>query len=106
MTFTPFATSRRSGAQPVLKRRLFRYAWMVLALAGAPALASASSPEEQMAQMRAECTRLHEDMNAMAKDGRDAMDDSSLSAEQRRTHQMCMSMPHDSGGEMQGEGRL
>lgn len=34
MSFMQFAMSRRSGAQPVLKRRLFRYAWMVLALAG------------------------------------------------------------------------
>lgn len=103
MTFSQFAALRRYGDQPSAKRRLFRRVWLFAALAAAPTLATASSPDEEMAQMRAECDRLHEEMGAMAKDGADAMDESSLSEDQRRMHRMCMSMPHDSDADGQRE---
>lgn len=106
MTFTPFATLRRYGAPPSAARRYFRYAWLFVALAAAPTLASASSPNDKMAQMRAECAKLHKDMEAMSKDGADTMNESSLSDEQRQMHRMCMSMPHDSTSDGEGEGRL
>lgn len=106
MIFTPFVASPRCSAQPSANRRLFRRVWLFVILAAAPTLATASSPDDEMAQMRAECDRLHEEMGAIAKDGADAMDESSLSDEERRMHHMCMSMSHDSDGDEQGESRL
>jgi len=70
---------------------------------GGASAALSSESENAMAQMRAECAKLHEEMKASAADGDATMEDSSLSPDMKEKHQMCMAMEHGPGDGDQNE---